>query len=194
MIGINVMPPPPSPPRPPVRSSPGSPAAIAFSRAIVFSNDAFAIASMPKVENSFLRMPYGGRSPCSSSSTCGLISLSTNCRMASRIISCSSLHSIMERKLLGGLSECPPERVDLFLLAHDEVLEPVLHGFGARLLPGVRDDGVERREGLALVVDQLAQRVLGRRREGERGDVGGGRAADGDDLLDHAPRVVELGF
>ena len=44
-----------------------SPAAAALSRAIWRSNRSRAMASMPKLRNSFRMMSYGGRSPCSSS-------------------------------------------------------------------------------------------------------------------------------
>ena len=60
-----------------------------------------AIASMPKVVYSLRSRSYGGRSPCSSSSRCGRISLSTNCRTASRIIFSSSGHSYMARIVWG---------------------------------------------------------------------------------------------
>ena len=56
-----------------------------------------AIESMPNVLYSLRSRSYGGRSPCSSSSRCGRISLSTNWRTASRIICSSSGHSYMAR-------------------------------------------------------------------------------------------------
>jgi hypothetical protein len=92
MIGISDIPPPP--PSPPADSSPGSasPDFDARSRSMRFLKLSRAMASIPNVANSLRRMSYGGRSPCSSSSTCGRISSSTNRFTASRIIWCSSLH------------------------------------------------------------------------------------------------------
>ena len=90
MIGISDIPPPPPPSTTCLGTS--SPASIARSRSMPFLKRSRAIASMPNVANSLRRMSYGGRSPCSSSSTCGRISSSTNRLTASRIIRCSSLH------------------------------------------------------------------------------------------------------
>ena len=56
-----------------------------------------AIASRPKVEKNFRIRSYGGRSPCSSSSWCGRISLSTKDRTASRMASWSLVHVNMGR-------------------------------------------------------------------------------------------------
>ena len=54
-----------------------------------------AIWSIPKVEKNFRSTSYGGRSPNSSASRWGRISLSTKSRMIERTISCSSDHLYM---------------------------------------------------------------------------------------------------
>ena len=51
--------------------------------------------------------------------------------------------------------------VDLVLLAHDQVLHQVLERLRARLLAGVRDDGVQRRDRLVLGLDQRVDRGAG---------------------------------
>ena len=65
------------------------------SAAIRWSKLSAAMVSMPNVLYSFRSRSYGGMSPCSSSSRCGRISLSTNWRTASRTIWSSSGHSNM---------------------------------------------------------------------------------------------------
>ena len=89
MIGISVKPAPPPPPSPRVCGVPASSAAMRLSK------PSAAIWSIPNVLYSLRRRSYGGMSPCSSSSRCGRISLSTNWRTASRTIWSSSGHSNM---------------------------------------------------------------------------------------------------
>ena len=59
---------------------------------------ALAMASIPKVENSFRMIGYGSISPDSSASTWGRTSLSTNSRTASRTAMSMSDHSIMHTR------------------------------------------------------------------------------------------------
>ena len=63
--------------------------------------------SMPNVLYSLRSRSYGGRSPCSSSSRCGRISLSTNWRTASRTIFSSSDHSNIRRIVRDELAGHP---------------------------------------------------------------------------------------
>ena len=91
MIGISV-----NPPRRDLhRRARGAAGVPASSAAMRLSKPSAAIWSMPNVLYSLRRRSYGGRSPCSSSSRCGRISLSTNWRTASRTILRSSGHSNM---------------------------------------------------------------------------------------------------
>src|SRR3954470_16400631 len=54
-----------------------------------------------------------------------------------------------------------PEEVDLLLLAHDHVLEQVLQGLAARLLPGGRDDGVQCGDRLLLCCSSAGSAFAG---------------------------------
>src|SRR5215218_5205087 len=82
--------------------------------------------------------------------------------------------------------------VDLLLLAHDHVLQPVLDGLRRRLAAGWLDGRLECLQGLA-VVDEAVER--GRRVAGEAQwrHVGGRLAAQRRDLLDEPGGVLELG-
>src|SRR4051794_28129032 len=100
------------------------------------------------------------------------------------------------RRLRARVTSAPGalQRVDLLLLAHDGVLEPVLERLG---LPGVPGGGVAVLQGLgrlALELDRPGDRLHGLRRELEVGDLGRGTPAEGDHLLDQAPDVLELGL
>src|SRR5215210_4973043 len=93
-----------------------------------------------------------------------------------------------------GLASRPAQPVDLVLLAHDQVLEQVLERLRARLLAGVRDHRVQRRDRLVLVLDQVVDLLPGVGLPAQPADLRGRIAAERADLLHEQLGVAELGL
>ena len=110
----------------------------ASSAAMRWSKPSAAIWSIPNVLYILRRRSYGGRSPCSSSSRCGRISLSTNWRTASRTIWSSSGHSNIAGSYGTASTRSGPSRPP-------GTLRAPLRGFSRRL--GDADALPERRKG-----------------------------------------------
>src|SRR5918992_2938028 len=87
----------------------------------------------------------------------------------------------------------PEQVVHLLLLAHDHVLEPVLHGLRRGLAAGRLDGRLEGLERLPLALDQGVERLGRIPRERDRRDRRGGLAAERGDLLDEPRGVLQLG-
>ena len=84
------------------------------------------------------------------------------------------------------------QEVDRLLLAHDDVLEPVLDGLRGGLAAGGLDRVLKRLKRFPLGLDQPGHGLAGVRCEAWIRDVGGGLAPQRGDLLDQVAGVGEL--
>src|ERR1700753_3018782 len=119
-------------------SAAGAPFCLARSRSSIFLTDSAAMASRPNWLHSLRAIRYGDSSPVSNSSTCGRISLSTNCRTASRTIRSVSDHSIMAPLTLGALirgDDAAAAQSDVVLQCGADVVDLTLVGRPTQL-PG----------------------------------------------------------
>ena len=85
------------------------------------------------------------------------------------------------------------QRVDLLLLAHDDVLEAVLEGLRAPLLARVGDHVLQRLDRLRLDLDEPRHRGGRIVVALERGDVGRRLRSQGSELLDKVAGIFEIG-
>ena len=91
-----------------------------------------------------------------------------------------------------GSAASADQEVELILLAQDEVLEEMLERLGDALAAGGLDCRLQRLDGVLLGIDQPVDDFLGLLCPLERSDIRCGLAAEGRDLLDEMPGVVDL--